>query len=153
LRFLGAFLLLASLVLHLLLGAGYLVSSRYQALNAEMAVGDLSSVSGDLDVSKAELDRMHAEAKAKTPGAGRRARWLGIGLLASALAQLVAVVLLLLRRAKRLALALTGLGLLGIVTATLLEHFMRLGVVTSILLALALGSAALARPVPRLNTT
>jgi CheY-like chemotaxis protein len=55
-------------------------------------------VAGDLDVSKAELDRQHALAKAKTAGAGRAELLLGVGLFASAALQLLALVLVLARR-------------------------------------------------------
>jgi hypothetical protein len=152
-RFLAAALALASLLIHVLLGVGYLLSSSYQQLKAETEAGDLSSVAGDLDVSKAELDRMHAQAREQTAGAGRREFALGAGLLASALIQLLAAVLLLLRRARSLALLLLGLALAGMVGVMLVDGIGRLGLTTAILLALALGSALLVRPAPRVTTT
>jgi hypothetical protein len=153
-RFVAAFLLLASVVIHLLLGAGQVLSSKYQEMKAQDEVGDLSSVAGDLDVDKATLDRMHAEAKAKTVGAGRRELLSGIGLLASGALQLLALTLLLLRRARPLALTLTGIGLAGLVVYMLVDHFLKLGLLNAVLLALALGSGLLARPrAPRVTTT
>lgn len=151
-RFLAAALIVASLLIHVLLGVGYLLSSSYQQLKAETEAGDLSSVAGDLDVSKAELDRMHAQAREQTAGAGRRELVLGAGLLASALLQLLAAALFLLRRARTLALLLVALPLAGVVGLMLVDGFGRLALATAVLLALALGSGLVARP-PRPVTT
>jgi hypothetical protein len=152
-RFVAAFFLLASIVIHLLLGVAQVLSSKYQEMKAQDEAGDLSSVAGDLDVDKATLDRMHAEAKAKTVGAGRRELLSGIGLAASAVLQILALVLLLVRRARPLALALTGLGLAGLIAYMLVDHFLKLGLLNAVLLVLALGSGLLARGRAPLVTT
>lgn len=156
-RFVAAFFLVASLIVQLLLGVLHVAASKYQQMRAESDVssenGDFSSVAGDLGVPKEELDRMHAPTKAKIAGVGRAQLLLGIGQLASAALQLVALVLVLVRRGRTLAIILIALALTGSLVAIGL-HFLKLGLLNAVLLALALGSGLLARGrAPRVTTT
>jgi hypothetical protein len=155
LRIIAGILLLLSAVLHLLLGGGFLLSSRYQQFKAQMDAGDISSVSKDLDVPDEELNKIHQAAKAKTAGAGMRQLVLGGGLGALALLQLVAGVWNFLRRKRKLTLVVAGASLTLLVVTMALEGFITLGAIAcgALVLAALLGALAKAPPSAHVTTT
>jgi hypothetical protein len=146
-RVLAGILLLVSAVLYLLLGGGFVLSSKYQQFKAQMDAGDLSSVSKDLDVSDAELNKMHKVAQANAGSGHLRPLVVGIVLLALTLLQIVAGIVLLVRRARSLSLVTCGLAVAALVTTMLLEGFVTLEAIAGGAVVLAAVFVLLAKPV------
>jgi hypothetical protein len=155
LRIIAGILLLISAVLHLLLGGGFVLSSRYQQFKAQMDAGDISSVSKDLDVPDEELNKIHQAAKTKTAGAGLRQLVIGCGLGALALVQIIAGVWVFLRRKRTLTLIAAGASLAMLVVTMALEGFITLGAIAggALVLAALLGGLAKGPPSPHVTTT
>lgn len=119
-RILAAVLMLVLALAQLALGASLLLAARVERVAAREAAGDLSSVAGDLaDEQTLARDRARAAAAADT---GASTRQLVCGLLCGVpgLGLLVAAVLLLTRRARGLALGLSGLSTIALITSALL---------------------------------
>ncbi len=150
-RFIAAILLVASAVIHLLLGALGVVSAKFHEMKAHDDVGDLSSVSSDL-APPDERAREHAAATAKVGKVGTRELALAIAVLTSALLQLVSVGLLLLRRARRTTLVLVALSI-GAIGSKLAYERSAIVIIAGVLLLAALGSSLLTRPRPRAPQT
>jgi hypothetical protein len=146
LRVLAGILLLVSAVLHLLLGGGFILSSKYQQFTAQMDAGDLSSVSKDLDVPDEELNKMHKAAEARAGSRHLRPLAVGIVLLALTLLQLVSGIVLFVRRARTLSLVTCGLAVAALVTAIALEGFVTLMGIAGGAVVLAAVLVLLARP-------
>jgi hypothetical protein len=125
-RVLAGILLLVSAVLQVLLGGGFVLSSKYQQFTAQLDAGDLSSVSKDLDVPDEELNKIHKAAEARAGSRHLRPLAVGIVLLALTLLQLVSGIVLFFRRARTLSLVTCGLAVAGLVTAIALEGFVTL---------------------------
>jgi hypothetical protein len=142
-RILASILLLASAVIHLLLGGGHLLSAKYE----QVVTNDLSAVSGDL-VSPEELARMQKVERLKSGPVGRRSTILGAVALGATLCGIVAAILLLARRARRLALGLVAIALAGAVGLLWASGVSPLGGITCAALVLALVFTLLSRPRP-----
>jgi hypothetical protein len=125
-RVIAGILLLVSAVLQLLLGGGFVLSSKYQQFTAQMDAGDLSSVSKDLDVPEEELNKMHKAAQEKAGTRHLRPLTVGIVLLVSTLLQLVSGIVLFVRRARTLSLITCGLAVTALAVAIALEGFVTL---------------------------
>lgn len=130
-------LLLVAVPLHLILGALFVLSSRYRAVAAEIESQDLSAVAGDL-ASPAELAKEHKAAERRLKG-GRGGAQLavGIALLAGALLQLVAGILALLGRGFVLIMTAVAISIGGAIVAAITDGFSLLGVACPVPILLA----------------
>lgn len=142
-RIVASILLLASMVIQLLLGVGHILSSQYE----KITTNDLSAVSSDL-VPPEELARMQKVEREKAGPVGRRSQILGGVALGAALGQLVAAILLLARRARRVALGLCALGLCAAVGLLWASGVSVLGAIVCGALGLALIATLVSRPRP-----
>jgi hypothetical protein len=142
-RIVASILLLASMIIQLLLGVGHILSAQYE----KITTNDLSAVSSDL-VSPEELARMQKVERAKAGPVGRRSLILGGVAVGAALGQLVAAILLLARRARRVALGLCALGLCAAVGLLWASGVSVLGAIVCGALGLALIATLLSRPRP-----
>jgi hypothetical protein len=150
-RIIAGILLLVSAVLHLLLGGGFVLSAKYQQFKAQMDAGDLSSVSKDLDVPDAELNKMHRAAEVKAGKRHLRPLALGIAFLALSLLQIVAGIVLFVKRARSFSLLTCGLTVAGLAAAIALEGFVMLEAIAggAVVLAALLVLAARSKAAPR----
>ncbi len=152
-RIAAVIFLLSSAFINLLLGGSNVISSKYKPFMAQGHVGDLSLVSKNLGVSAADLEKMHQVTVAKTGAAGVLQLVLGIATLGVTLLQIAGCILFSLRRAKRLAVRLTGLAVAGLFALLVMEGFFALGAIALGAALLALVLALLARSVPRGHAT
>ena len=152
-RIAAVIFLLASAFINLLLGGTSLISSKYQPFKVQGQTRDLSLVSSNLEVSEAELEKIHRVAVVRTGSAGVRQLILGIAALGVTLLQIVACILFYLRRAKRLAVRLTGLAAAALVALLMVEGFFALGAIALGAALLALILALFARSVPCSHAT
>jgi len=120
-RVIAGLSLLLACVTHLVVGAGLLLSSELEELEARTDAADLSQVASDLvDDSTLAKERAAGKARADTATA-RRKLVLGISLLAVALGLATGAVLLLLGRARGAVLAIIGLALVATVVVLVLS--------------------------------
>ncbi|MCC6750944.1 MAG: hypothetical protein IT371_25030 [Deltaproteobacteria bacterium] len=146
-RIVAGIFLLVSALLSLVIGGGLALSSRYEKFQAQIRAEDLSTVSEDL-VSPEELAKLKQRGKVQTRGAGLRPLAIGVGVGATGLLDLVAGILLLLRRGRRFVIAVVVVSLLAVGVALALEGYLFLGGISLGLLTVA-GAAALRAPSAR----
>ncbi len=147
-RKLAAVLMLVAVAPTLVLGGMFLLASRFQAISAEIESQDLSSVASDL-VSPEQLakERQAANKRLDKHGSGRGGRQLALAvlLLASGVSLLVAGILALIRRARRLVVAIACGALAAVIATLALEGFNLLGGAAALALLIAALAALPAR--------
>jgi len=154
-RILAGILLIASVPLHALSGAGAILQAKAEAFLARedqmIKNDDLSAVAGDL-VDEQTLKREQARAERRAAAApvdssGSTRLWLvGLALLVLAAAQLLAGVQLLRGRTRTLVLAIVGLSVAARGSVMVVDGLSIIGAVQIGLLALALVLAWRALP-------
>jgi hypothetical protein len=143
-RNIAGLLLIVSFVMHLLLGGGSLISSKYEELKAQTDAGDLSAVAGDIvDAKTLAKERARTAQRMDTSKATRK-RVFGILILVAAAAQFAAAILLFLGRARRIVLGVVGLSAATTAAHLALSSRSLFAVIGLVLLILALVLTALA---------
>lgn len=144
-RNIAGLLLIVAFVMHVLLGGGALISSKYEEIKARTEAGDLSAVAGDL-VDEDALAKERAKAKAKTDTSGAtRKRVIGVALLVLAAGQFLSAILLFLGRRRAIALGVIGLSVVATAAVLLIDRVSTFGVIGLATLVLALALALLSR--------
>jgi hypothetical protein len=137
-RVIAGILLIATVGVHVLLGVGSLLSSKYEEFKAKTEAGDLADVAGDLvDEETLAKERAKTAERADTSAAARKLM-LGILLLAAAGAQLLGAVLLFAGRGRGIVVALVGLSMVPAILMMVLSGFSTLGAISVFVLVLVL---------------
>ena len=136
-RIVAAILLLITVIIHILLGSTYLLSSKYKKMEARTNAGDLSLVGQDL-LDEAELSKEREKVDAKTKQAGKRQLVFGILTLFVALIEILAGVLLLIKKAHPVVLGIISLGIVGMVAMMVFDGLLKISLISVIFLAVAL---------------
>jgi len=145
-KILLGFVLFTLAILHLLIGITQLAASQYQEIAARDRAGDLSGVSGDLELTpdqQKDLDAQHqkimqGQTMQQTKANNRRLMASSLILLALAILELAAGFITLINRMPRLILGIIASSMIGMLIAFGLSAFIALGYVS-----LTLGGVAL----------